>query len=218
MTCDYNEYFSSQHWWNQVYVAGGASASIVSNTIKINLPDSTDCGIIMLYRWGFGTENFDLRIDVTEHSPEDAQYGGQFSIAVRSENTEVDYAGIRLMYDGGQDKLRTRWRVNSVQTDEAQVNATPTALRIVKKGSNLSTYYSTGSGWTHMYTKDFSGREDNLDEIILEGYDAPWNGGPWGGFVRWDNLIFWSGCPDTEMWTSTTSTTSNTTTSTTPPP
>ena len=214
VTCSYNDYFNTIQNHHVLSSSGGASISLSGSAMKITIPNSTDAAIRTQYKYLLASGDFDVRVDIVEYSPEDVNNGlSAYFWLTQSDYT--DFAHIRYYLTAGTGTIKTDFRTNGADDVGGTSAHTPTKFRITRIGTVISVYYFEGGQWNLDRSKDFGGTAGDIKQIHFYAADTP-IGGNYGGYVRFDNLVFYGGCPDgSTTWTSTST---STTVTTTPPP
>lgn len=204
--------------WNITIQQGGASASIVSNQLKITLPDA-DSRIDIEYQYYIGTGDAIIDIDLSDYSANDSSNGPFFYLIFFDGGDPADdlaYLRYNLDNAGADHNLYTMLRLDGDdQVDSDVLGSRPTKLRLERDGTTIKLHYYI-SGWTLRDSRDFGSEASNIDIVQLLMLDKSLK----GGYVTVDNLRFRDGCPSgyPKVWTTTTTTTTVTTTTTTEPP
>lgn len=205
-------------WYVELKSDGSETFTLDTGTGKLDVPDSIDGLIRVLYQYLIGSGDFTIDIDITDYQKDAA--GGpvvQFMTDSAASGLGSNYMYIRTYDNAGTWRIRSFWRINGSSGSSSYVNIAgqPTKLRIVRDGTNLKTYYYISS-WVLIDNVAFGAYASEVDMVKLSLADLSLH----GGHIKWDNLTFLDGCPSgyPKAWTTTTSTTSTCTTTSTPPP
>jgi len=211
--CYYNEYFSNTSLWESL---GDGTFFIAGGKLRIDLNNGGNYSHTGKYQYQIGSGNFDVRIDLSGYSPDDTTNGLIIKFQVSDERykyadlAEIEY---QLICAGLVHSLIGKFIVNYVVDEDLPEYpaSRPTILRVRRVGTRITLYYYLG-GWYSLYSKDFGARASNLTDIVLKVETSNTK----GGYVEFDNLMFFDGCPDgyPKAWTTTSSTASTTSSST----
>lgn len=206
VTCDYNEFFQDlEKWWLEFQ--NNVNYSAVSDTVQFQATVSGGGGCQLIYKWQIANGDFDIRIDIPLH---DGGVIQGFLTLVDEGLTNTDRVFIKYWEDAGTWKVFARARVNGVNQPTTEIASTCDKIRIVRNGTVLLNYYHKDGQWHFIRSDDFGAYANNLKAIRLRSDSS----GTGTDRVRFDNLVFWGGCPDgTHQWTSSSSTQSTTSTS-----
>lgn len=204
-SCDYNEFFTDGEKWleefqnNTTYAFSGGEVQFVDAAVA--------GGVQLLYKWALLQANFDVRVDITQNDG-----GGIAPHMVLAEDFGV-YTNryiLKAYYSGGW-KVYARARIGGVNQAISEVSDTCDKLRFVRSGTIFRAYYHKAGQWYLLDSQDFGADAANIKGVRLR---ADGSGLGASDTAKFDNLVFWGGCPDgSYFWTSTSSTQSSTSSS-----
>lgn len=189
-----NEYFSSIDNFTFVKLDGTETATVVSNTMRLDIPDGINGQITAKYDQNdIPAGDFSITIDFSNYSADDPE-GPPISLkVVDSEVSPVDYIKIwyRSRTTSPNTYIQGEFYENSVSTTTTAIYPSniPTKLRIERVGTIFYIYYYENGFWYPHGSQDFTTRAVNIVKLWIDFEDTSSH----GGSVDLDNLILNNG-------------------------
>ena len=181
------EEFNNLDDWTVVETNGaGETATIVSDTLRIDLPDSSDTKLKLRGDNNLPFGDFDLTVDIVNYVPDDPGNNG-FLVYLRVTSEDYNDDLFQLYYaDFNTHTCRAHSTIQGVSEWQEVQNlaATPSKLRIKKLDTVYIAYAYVGTDWVLIGSKDMSGI---ANPIIKPGFLCQDRNNR-GGYVDFDNL------------------------------
>ncbi|MGA1825861.1 MAG: LamG-like jellyroll fold domain-containing protein, partial [bacterium] len=185
-----NCYFYNDDDWTYTVGIGGATAQLVNNAMRLDVPGGVDGGIYTYYNHDVQSGDFIGTVDIKEYSPDDSAYS--LNIGLRFKTNPIPPEGVYGIYiwysvENNQRKIRTRKVVSGVTTDYDTYGIAnePTKFRIERNSTYLKTSYYMDNFWVEHQSLDFGVDVDIPNQLQLSVNDNNLR----GGSVDFDNLI-----------------------------
>ena len=197
-TCAYHEFFGGDlSLWQLDKDAGDETATIVGGELRMHVNDSQSSDLLATYKYTIPSGDFDVQIDLTAYTPDSSTNGHRFYFCIANDvgrfyPTITNFCRIRVEIDNGTIEVASQVYYNSSQVDLTQVTpgSMPTALRIVRIGTKVYSYYYLSGAWNGLSTNvNFSSAVDTVNLQLTHGQLLR------GGEVKLDDLMFVDGCP-----------------------